>query len=47
MDPVKKEVHSLKGPVHLLAEDHARIMGVPCPCCRDKEKGEEIEIKTA
>ena len=30
-DPVKKEVHSLKGPVHLLAEDHARIMGVPLP----------------
>jgi hypothetical protein len=31
MDPVKKEVHSLKGPVHLLAEDHARITGVPLP----------------
>ena len=31
MDPVKKEVHGLKGPVHLLAKDHARIMEVPLP----------------
>ena len=31
MDPVKKEVRGLKGPAHLLAEDHARITGVPLP----------------
>jgi hypothetical protein len=26
MDPVKKEVHILKGPVHILAEDHVWVM---------------------
>lgn len=47
MDPVKKEVHILKGPIHLLAEDHVWVMGSLYRFFwRGKKKGEEMEIRT-
>lgn len=47
MDPVKKEVHILTGPIHLLAEDQGRVIGIPlCLFGKSYEKGQEIEIRT-
>jgi len=45
MDPVKKEVHILKGPIRILAEDHVWVMGSFCRFFCGGRK-EEMEIRT-